>query len=359
MVRAVRVGLVLGAGGAVGVAYHGGVLAALADLTGWDPRRADVVVGTSAGSITAAMLRAGVPAADLRAISEGTPLSDEGAMLAEIGRPHRPRPTASHFLSMRPVADPVAVLRGLAQLRVLPPAPLLAALMPAGRVPTEPISSGINAVFSRGWPEDSLWITAVGLRDGRRVVFGREGSPRAPVGDAVAASCAIPGYFRPVEIGGRRYVDGGVRSMVNLDLLDGLGFDLAVVSSPMTSASPWPFATNSVIRQPFRARLHSEVASLRRGGTEAVAIEPGRSVVSAMGLNPMDARVRGRVSAAAYASTGRWLSRTPDGRRLALALSQAAAGAQAGTASGQAGTTSGQAGTAGRQAGAAPDAVAV
>lgn len=365
MVRAVRVGLVLGAGGAVGVAYHGGVLAALADRTGWDSRRAEVIVGTSAGSITAAMLRAGVPAGDLKAISEGGALSDEGARLAEIGRPHRPRPTASHFVPMRPVADPVAVLRRLTRLRVVPPAPLLAALIPAGRVPTEPISNGINAVFSGGWPEKPLWITAVGLRDGRRTVFGQDGSPPAAVGDAVAASCAIPGYFRPLEIGGRRYVDGGVRSMVNLDLVAGLGFDLVVVSSPMTSASPWPFATSSVMRQPLRARLHSEVASLRRAGTDAVAVEPGRSVIAAMGFNPMDARVRGRVSTAAYASTMRWLSQTPDGRRLARALSQAAGGpgdAASGhgrAASGHSRAASGHSRAAGRGPRHGPDAVAV
>ena len=54
-----RIGLVLGAGGVIGHAFHAGVLAALADDTGWDPRRADVIVGTSAGSIAGALLRAG------------------------------------------------------------------------------------------------------------------------------------------------------------------------------------------------------------------------------------------------------------------------------------------------------------
>lgn len=60
-----RVGLVLGAGGVAGGAFHAGVLAAIAEATGWDPRRATVVVGTSAGSITGASLMAGLSAADL------------------------------------------------------------------------------------------------------------------------------------------------------------------------------------------------------------------------------------------------------------------------------------------------------
>lgn len=327
-----RVGLVLGAGGSVGIAYHGAVLSAIADATGWDPRSAEVIVGTSAGSVTAAMLRAGLPAGDLRAISEGGELSPDGARLAEIGRPHRPRPSASHFLSMRPVADPMGVLRAISRLEVFPPAPLLAALLPAGRVPTEAISSGINAVYDGVWPAEPLWLAAVELRGGRRVVFGREGAPEAAVGDAVAASCAIPGYFRPVAVGGKRYVDGGVRSMVNLDLLAGLGFDLVVVSSPMTSAAAWHLAASSLMRQPLRARLHAEVASLRRQGTPVVAVEPGRRAAAAMGVNPMDARVRGRVSVATYISTRRWLAENREGRELAGMLASAAAAGNASVA---------------------------
>lgn len=325
-----RIGLVLGAGGSVGVAYHGAVLAAIADSTGWDPRDAEVIVGTSAGSITASMLRAGVPASDLRAITEGTPLSAEASHLAELGRPHRPRPTRAHFLSMRPLADPAAVVHGLTHLSSVPPVALLAAVMPAGRVPTDAISAGINAVFGGRWPTRPLWLTAVALRGGKRVVFGADGAPAAAVGDAVAASCAVPGYFEPVAIGGRRYIDGGVRSMVNLDLMAGLDLDLVVVSSPMTTASAWPaLATNSIMRQPLRYRFHAEVDALRRRGTPVAAIEPGRTVAAAMGLNPMDARVRGSVSVAAYTSTQRWLRGHADGRRLAGILARA--GGEAGT----------------------------
>src|SRR5688500_14571542 len=74
-----RVGLVLGAGGVVGSAFHAGVLSALADDTGWDRRGAEVVVGTSAGSGTGALLRAGLPAADLAAEALGGRMSPDGA----------------------------------------------------------------------------------------------------------------------------------------------------------------------------------------------------------------------------------------------------------------------------------------
>src|SRR3954470_17972026 len=74
-----RVGLVLGAGGIVGQAYHAGVLAALEHDLGWDPRTADIIVGSSAGSVTGTLLRLGVPAHDLAAWAVEAPLSPEGA----------------------------------------------------------------------------------------------------------------------------------------------------------------------------------------------------------------------------------------------------------------------------------------
>lgn len=325
-----RVGIVLAAGGSVGVAYHGAVLAALEEASGWDPRAAEIVVGTSAGSITAAMLRAGLPASDLRAISENKPLSADGARLAELGRPHRPRTQPLQFLGMRPVAEPLALLEVFAHPKAYHPLSLVAALMPAGTVPTEAISAGLNAVFADGWTHDPMWLCAVDLRTGRRVIFGQEGAPHARVGDAVAASCAIPGYFRPVRIGGRRYVDGGVRSMVNLDLVSDLGLDLVIVSSPMSQeAGRLSLAPGGVVRQFIRAQLEREVSDLRRTGVPVIAIEPDRRVMVAMGLNPMDARLRGPVSRVTYASVGRWLQESPEGHRLVGMLERGIAGPSA------------------------------
>src|SRR3954454_20457205 len=78
-----RIGLVLGAGGEVGHAFHAGVLAALADVTGWDARDAEVVVGTSAGSLVGALVRAGVSGSDLVARVNGQELSEAGRLLLE------------------------------------------------------------------------------------------------------------------------------------------------------------------------------------------------------------------------------------------------------------------------------------
>ena len=79
--RGPAVGLVLGAGGVVGQAYQAGVLSALQRETSWDPRQATIIVGTSAGSITGAALRVGVPATDLAASLYGVPTSRRGGAI--------------------------------------------------------------------------------------------------------------------------------------------------------------------------------------------------------------------------------------------------------------------------------------
>ena len=81
-----RVGLVLGAGGLVGQAYHAGVLAGIADSTGWDPRDASLIVGTSAGSAVGTYLRLGLGAEDFAGLLCHEALSPEGAaLLARLG----------------------------------------------------------------------------------------------------------------------------------------------------------------------------------------------------------------------------------------------------------------------------------
>jgi NTE family protein len=299
-----RIGLVLGGGGSVGLAFHGGVLSALHEATGWDARDADVIVGTSAGSLTAGLLRVGLPPSDLRAISEGGVLSPDGSLLSEVGQPHRPRAKVTDFVSLRPPGDPVGALRNLTHPWRINPMAVWAALLPAGPIPTDPISAGLDELAGDTWPVSRVWISTVRLGDGRRVVFGRPGAPRARLGHAVAASCAIPGYFRPVTIGADRYVDGGVASMHNLDLLAGEDLDAVVVSAPMSWAGRRPpISVDVAVRQSVRLQLEFEVARLRRRGVPVVIVAPTRRVITAMGIDPMDARRRGAVSRQARLAT--------------------------------------------------------
>ena len=80
---AVSVGLVFSGGGAAAEAWHAGVVRALHAATGWDARRAELILGTSAGAITGLCLRAGVPPADLYAHRRGETVSDEGQAIID------------------------------------------------------------------------------------------------------------------------------------------------------------------------------------------------------------------------------------------------------------------------------------
>jgi NTE family protein len=198
------------------------------------------------------------------------------------------------------------------------PGALAAALLPAGTISTAMITDGIGPLFGSAWPASPLWICAVRLDDGRRVVFGRDdvGSP-PPMGLAVAASCAIPAFFEPVTIGGARYVDGGVHSPTNLDVLGGLGLDLVVVSSPMSIAgrlgSLRPGANALPIRRACRALLDREAIGVRRRGTPVIAFQPTAEDAAVMGVNAMDPDRRAAVSQRVRESTARRLER-PDVR---------------------------------------------
>jgi NTE family protein len=166
---------------------------------------------------------------------------------------------------------------------------LVAAALPSGRVPTDHIVGGIGRLFQERWPDRGLWLNAVRLRDGELVTFGRDGAPSATVAQAVAASCAIPGYYRPVEIDGERYVDGGAHSPTNADLLAGAGLDLVLVSSPMSAgfAVLQPTA-DGPMRAVCRLLLRREMARVRASGTSIVSLEPGREERALMGVNALD-----------------------------------------------------------------------
>jgi NTE family protein len=309
------VGLVLGAGGVVGGAFHAGVLAALCEATGWDPRRADVIVGTSAGSVTAATLRAGLAAPDLLARSQGRPLSSEGARLMEaVGPPQRPPALRLDARPRRPGDVSETLRRAAARPFSAPPWALLSGLIPEGTVSTSMISTAVGAMLPGEWPDADLWVCAVRQRDGRRVVFGRD-DRAAPVADAVAASCAIPGFYAPVAIDGESYIDGGIHSPTNADVLVGSAFDVVVVSSPMSIGSGALTGVGPV-RPWARALLASELLRLRRRGARVVAIQPSPQDVGVMGGNAMDADKRAEVATQIYTSASRRLAQADVRARL-------------------------------------------
>jgi NTE family protein len=300
-----RVGLVLGAGGVMGGAWLTGALHALADETGWDPASADCIIGTSAGAMIGSLCASGVPPWFMVAHSAGEHF--DGLVDAD-GRPaeEADRSGGAVFRLQRalPPVGPGSwrlALNSLRNPRLRSPGALLSGCLPRGVISTEPLIETIRRVVPSGWSSHPrLWVIACDYATGDRVVFGREDSPEADLAEAVAASCAIPGFYHPVTIGGRRYVDGGIHSPSNLDIADREPLDTVICLNPTSSLEEIPVKhpvgrVQAFMRSASGRRLGSEARRLREGGIETVLIQPCREDLEVMGGNLMSRSRRNEV----------------------------------------------------------------
>ncbi|MDQ2783131.1 MAG: patatin-like phospholipase family protein [Actinomycetota bacterium] len=288
-----RRGLVLGGGGVLGAAWMVGALSALEEHLGVDVRSCDEFVGTSAGSVLAALLTAGVGVGELRThqltgrVDVGPLAGYEWEYEESTGGDRPPAPKAGF-------GSPVLLRKGIRELRQLPPTAVLAALMPEGRGRLDSVGAMIRHVVGDGWVgRDGLTAVALDYDSGQRVAFGREGAPDASTADAVMASCAIPGWYQPVRIGEHRYIDGGTWSSTNIDLMTGLGLDEVYVLAPQVSFdldAPRDVVTR--LERQWRARVTkkalAELAVVHAEGTEVTIIGPGREDLEVIGGNLMD-----------------------------------------------------------------------
>lgn len=267
----------LGAGGVVGQAYHAGVLAALEHDCGWDARNADVIVGTSAGSITGALLRSGISAAELAAWAVKAPLFRESKFHQAMGGefPELEPFGARHVFGRLPNL-PGREMLWRAILRPWQFRPLTAALalLAPGRLDIAGQLAALREVMGPDWPDRQLWICAVRRRDGRRVVFGRPGTPEVPLYRAIAASCAVPGYFAPVRIGHHTYIDGGAHSPTNAAILRKATLDLVIIISPMSGPAGRLADPYAAARWHADRTLRREARALRASGTQVVVFQP-------------------------------------------------------------------------------------
>ncbi len=291
-----RRGLVLGAGGALGASWTVGALTALEQALDWDARAADILIGTSAGSVVAAMLAGGVSVDALRDHQQGVPAPDQAPFdydyAAESARPPLPRlRLGSRSLLLRSALHPWHVS----------PMQTVSALLLEGRGNLDHIGSVVEQVVGAGeWPTGpETWIVAMDFDTGDRVAFGRDGAPLTDLAAAVKASCAIPGWYAPVVIDGRRYVDGGAVSPASLDLLAGGGLDVVYVLAPMSSLDHRPDTAAGRFEHYLRAgvsrKLRRQAAAVRAAGTHVVLIGPTAEDLDAIGANLMDPRRRQRV----------------------------------------------------------------
>ena len=222
--------LVLGSGGVLGFAWLLGALTALEHEASFDARDVQVALGTSAGSVAAALLGCRLPVDVICRHHQGIPAPDDPSLAYDYGtgtgEAMPPRP------GWRP-ASPRLAWDGLRHPRRVSPLVALTGLLPPGRGSLDPVHALVEGVataagYSERWPEAPRpWIVAADHLSGRRVVFGRDdvapgpdGQPRivrrARLADAVRASCSIPGWYPPTVIDGVPCVDGGAVSIASV-----------------------------------------------------------------------------------------------------------------------------------------------
>ena len=288
--------LVLGAGGIVGEAWMIGLLAGLREATGFDPRDCEHFVGTSAGSIVAAGLAGGVdPASRLDQLPSqpAAPVEErDGPSLfggaLRFGRGAGATafaPLAS--LALRSTAFSGAAVRRAALARV-----------PAGKSSLATLGREI-AKLGLDW-DGRLLVVAVELESGRRVVFGQPGQTQLSVPQAVEASCAIPGVFRPISSGDRTYVDGGAWSLTNLDVAP-VSAGTRVLSLNPTGSLGSTASLRGAIGPLSRSVAAVESLSLQRRGAIVGTLSPDTDAARTMGGDFMDGRRRSATQQAGFA----------------------------------------------------------
>jgi NTE family protein len=264
--------LVLGGGGVAGIAWMTGLLLGLKE-GGVDVTSADFILGTSAGAAVGAQVASGVSLEQLYA------RQTDPALQADELKPGEEQSAALQACgaAAKEAADPVERRRLIGRLSL------------AAETVTEPVRRAVIAgrLPSEDWPDRRLGLVGVDALTGETVVFERASG--ASLVDAVAASCAVPCVWPPVTIGGRRYVDGGVRTSTNLDLARGYSRVLVLT---LRGDEEGLFGDNPLRRQ---------LAEIEAAGAAARAIAADPAAREAVGPSTLDPAVRAPVAAAGRA----------------------------------------------------------
>jgi NTE family protein len=285
--------LVLGGGGVIGERWMMGVLAGIEDATGFDLRRCEYFIGTSAGSIVAARLAANV--SPNRPARPGSELAPAPAAAPSADRGSGARRAGEWALALWSPFAPAALALGRAP----------GSLLRAGMLSRSPRAAGslddLGAHVERQGArfDGRLRVVCVDRRRGRRVVFGSPGAPYATVAQAVRASCAVPWIFAPVTIGGEEYVDGGVWSATNLDVAP-VARDTHVLCLNPTASIRGQQPVVTFARRIARSAAVVEALALRGKGAIVQVVAPDAASASEMGVDFMAVEPRERVLAAGY-----------------------------------------------------------
>ncbi len=294
------------------MAYHAGVLRALEREAGIKAGDADLIVGTSAGSVMAAYLRSGFDADSLWEMALGT-----HPILEEFGETPTKRRSATAFtpafhngseLVSRVIGSGFVAMRSFARLPVPRLPEFLHPLFYAGLFTMERAHERFDQDFAEVWPTSALAICAVDLASGRRSIFGPTTSALT-LPEAVVASCSIPGFYSPLRKDGVTYVDGGVHSPTNLDVAARFGCDLIIGIAPMAYDPQLDIPLGRRLARRIGHRsLHNEAAMARARGAEVLLIRPSDEDVRVQGINLMRASGAEAIAYTAYESTCRLLA---------------------------------------------------
>jgi NTE family protein len=260
--------LVLGGGGLAGIAWEIGLLTGLREQ-GVDVTDADVVVGTSAGSVVGALIAHGASLRDLHAAQLANGDGLEKPVDVDMER------LGLTFLeAMSGATSPREVRARIGALALA-----------TDTVPEAERREIIAARLpSHDWPRRTLLVTAVDATSGDWVAFDQDSG--VGLVDAVSASCAVPGVWPPVTIDGTRYVDGGVRSITNADLAEGCDRVLIIAPLLPPEGSPFPGVTEEVQQLERSARVH--------------LVSADEASTAAFGVNPLDPATRAESATAGY-----------------------------------------------------------
>jgi NTE family protein len=292
--------LVLGGGGTLGEAWMNALLAALDEPGGFDVCGCSSYLGTSAGSIVATALATGVrprerldrpfepPIVDASEHHHG-PSDIRRALGTAAGLGTiAAAPLASWILSSTAAAAGGAAVRRAALARVRP-----------GRRALTELDVAIVRSGAR-W-DGRLRIAVVDIESGRRVMMGAPGAPELSVSEAVQASCAIPGVFRPVHVRGHTYVDGGVWSPTNMDAAEVARNDRVLCLNPTGALRPTLSQPLGALGVLSRSRAAAEALALTARGARVSTINPDEDSAKAMGTDLMDPSRRDDVISAGLA----------------------------------------------------------
>jgi len=262
-----RRALVLGGGGITGLAWETGLIAGLAGL-GIDLAAADVIIGTSAGSVVGADITSGQ---ELEALYRAQLAPPDPEPEARIGWDFIGRLLWDVGTSLHPARARARIGRWALALPTMPEADRRKVF--EARLPTSV------------WPSRALKVTAVDAQTGEFAVFDSAGD--ASLVDAVGASCAVPGIWPPVTIGERRFMDGGMRTVANADLA--YRYERVVIVAPVA------------VGIGFMASPRRQAAALTAAGARVALVRPDRAAVRAIGRNVLDVSRRAAAARAGWA----------------------------------------------------------